>query len=191
MTMRLLLGFLTTTLVGPAVAGPPERPDGRIVLDPIPELRAEVLRCEQEYARDNADDRAEKLAEARARLAEAEGRWVATVEEWEEVLFFRDERLHLIASGKICRKPRDIEIRGGEMAQARCRIAEIKGDAAVLTAELPWVIAGYQAKLELYWGLGAVGALSPDDSKDQKAVGEALRMAKRRLGIVRRTLGQP
>jgi hypothetical protein len=161
------------------------------VLDPIPELRVEVLRSEREYACDNGYDRAEKLAEARARLAEAEGRWVVAAKEWEEVLFFREERVRLIVSGKICRKPRDIDIHGGEMAQAQCRIAEIKGDAAVLAAELPWVIAGYQAKLEMYWGLGAVGSLSPDNVKDQKAVGEALRTAKRRLGIVRRTLGPP
>jgi hypothetical protein len=97
----------------------------------------------------------------------------------------------LIVSGKICRKPRDIEIRGGEMAQARCRIAEIKGDAAPLAAELPWVISGYQAKLELYWNLGAVGALNPDDVKHQKAVGEALRKAEHRLDAVKKKSGRP
>jgi hypothetical protein len=46
----LVLVLLACIPERPALAGPPERPDGRLVLDPIPQLRAEVLRCEHEYA---------------------------------------------------------------------------------------------------------------------------------------------
>jgi hypothetical protein len=44
----LLLPFLAER---PALAGPPERPDGRMVLDRGFELRAEVRELEQEFAR--------------------------------------------------------------------------------------------------------------------------------------------
>ena len=74
MPRKLFVLACVFVLPGPAHAGPPGQVSSRIVPDEVPELRAEVQRRETEFARAKSDPaKAEDLAEARARLAEAEG----------------------------------------------------------------------------------------------------------------------
>ncbi len=180
-----LLAFLPEA----AYAGPPERPDGRLTLDPIPELRAEVLRCEQEYARDKTDRYgAERLAEARARLAEAEGRLADAADEWWKVVANRQKRMKNALS-----RGSDVEVMicEGQLAEARCRLSEIESDWSLLASELQALVDCCKARLDMYSDGGGVGPLGPNAAKDYKLVSEALRNAERRLELIKKKLGPP
>jgi hypothetical protein len=126
----------------------------------------------------------------RARIAEAERRPGAAVIEWRKVITHRTERMQLM-SGKICCSPGEVVICRGQLAEARCKVADLESDAATLTAELPKAIAGYKARIEMCRRLREAGAIAADASKDEQVAGEALRRAEQRLEAVRRTLGQP
>jgi hypothetical protein len=189
----VLLAFLSE---GAALADPHERPSARMVLDRAFELRAEVRELEAEFARAKSDPEkgkylAVQLAEARAHLAEAEGRRFTAAEEWRKVIAHRTERMHLLTSGKICCSPGEVVICRGQLAEARCQAADLEGDAALLAAELPKVIAGCKARIEMYRRLREAGAIAADDSKDERVAGEALRRAEERLDIVKKKLSQP
>jgi hypothetical protein len=94
-------------------------------------------------------------------------------------------------SGKICCSPGEFVICRGQLAEARCQVGDLEGDAATLTAELPKVIAGYKSRIEMYRRLREAAAIDADDVKDERAASTALQNAERRLEIVRRTLGPP
>jgi hypothetical protein len=167
-----------------------------MVLDRAFELRAEVRELEAEFARAKSDPEkrtwlAAQLAEARARLAELEGRRIAAAEEWRKVIAYRTERLQLLTSGKICCSPGEVVICRGQLAEARCKVADLESDPATVTAELPKAIAGYKARIEMCRRLREVGAMAADDSKDEQVAGEALRRAEERLDIVKKKLSQP
>jgi hypothetical protein len=189
----LLLSFLAER---PALAGPPERPSARMVLDRAFEIRAEVRELEQEFARAKSDPEKRQLlvaqlAEARARIAEAEGRRFTAAEAWRKVIAHRTERMQLLTSGKICCSPGEVVICRGQLAEARCKVADLEGDATLLAAEIPKVIAGCKARIEMYRRLREVGAMAADDSKDEQVAGEALRRAEHRLELVSKKLGPP
>ncbi len=112
---RFAVGLLLALLLAmgqTVLAGPPERPSGRMVLDKTFEVRAEVRELEKEFARAKSDpDKgkwlAAQLAEARARLAETEGRGIAAIEEWRKVIEHRTERMKQMMSGKMYRRLRE------------------------------------------------------------------------------------
>jgi hypothetical protein len=182
----VLLAFLAER---PAYAGPPERVSSRLVLDPVPELRAAVRRLEQESAAVATDPgKVERLTEARALLAEAEGRLAAAVKAWRKVIAFRRDTYNRMRQ---CVVSDNLLLpRRGKLAQAQCRLAEIEHDLSVLAAELPRVIAGYEE--ELTW----LGEPEPTDARISVEVQERdlltkLRNARARLEAVRRTLEPP
>jgi hypothetical protein len=196
--MKTLLGLvlvLLTFVAGrSAYADHAEGVSGRMVLDRALELRAELRELEEEFARRKPDREkakwlAAQVAEARARLAELEGRPWAAVAEWKKVLAHRTERLEQMTSGKICCSPREGVICRGGVAEARCRIAEIERDWDLLAAELPKAIAGYKARVEMYQALREARAIDADDVKDEQVAREELRKAERRFDVVRKKLG--
>ena len=88
----LLLALLSLLVSWPAVfPGSPAGPSGRLVLDEVPILEAEVRRLEKEVARDKS--LAGELDVARARMAAAQGRVGEARASWRKVIVAREERL--------------------------------------------------------------------------------------------------
>jgi hypothetical protein len=160
-------------LPGPAHAGPPDHVSGRIVLDEVPELRAEVQQREKEFARAKSDPgKAEGLAEARGRLAEAEGLPETAAAEWRKVIAHRQTALtdleRLLKAGRLCSGV-ELIMQRGRLAEARYRLAEVEKDRPALAVELPKVIAFKETQLDLYKSLREARALGPEDAKEEKA----------------------
>jgi hypothetical protein len=181
----LLLAFLWpgSTLF----AGPPEGTSGRIVPDPIPELRAEVQRREREVAKAPSDpSKAEELCEARALLAEAEGRTGAAAAQWRKVIAYRQEQERKLKedSRRICTPPQPAILQG-PVSEARCRLAEVERDRAALAAELPKVIASYQAQLDRFQRLRECGAVAAEPTTEERDTRRRLREARVRLDALR------
>jgi hypothetical protein len=182
--MSRMLLLLVILWPGPAAfAGPPEGPSSRMVPDPVPELRAEVQRREREAARAPSDpSKAEDLCEARALLAAAEGRNGAAAAEWRKVIAYRDELKRL--SMRLC-SPSPPAILEGPVAEARCRLAEVERDRAALAAELPKVIASYQAQLDRVQRLREFSAVAAEPTAEEKDTRRRLREARVRLDALR------
>ena len=178
-------------LPGPAHAGPPDHVSGRIVLDEVPELRAEVQQREKEFARAKSDPgKAEGLAEARGRLAEAEGLPETAAAEWRKVIAHRQTALtdleRLLKAGRLCSGV-ELIMQRGRLAEARYRLAEVEKDRPALAVELPKVIAYWEARLAAVRTLAKAGAIPPDEAEqDEKALLKELRQARQRLDAVKR-----
>jgi len=180
-----VLAFLVFLLPGPAaIAGPPAGVSGRLVPDEVPELRAEVQRRERAKA---DPSKAEWVAEARARLAEAEGRSEAAAVEWRKVIRCRTAALEdlerLLRAGRLC-SGIDLILRRGSLAEARYRLAEVERDRAAVAAELPKVVSYYEARLDLFASLGKAGAIGPENAAEERDVPRELRKARLRLDSV-------
>jgi hypothetical protein len=186
MTRTLLLAVL---VVPAALAGPPEGPSARTVLDEVPQLQAEVRRLEREAARDRTDQNtAEELALARARLATAERRTEAARSQWRTVIASREARLAQfearLARGVEC-NPAELVMHRGSVAEARCGLAEVERDRAALARELPKVIDFHEARLKLLDHLRTSRAIRPEEAaEDERASRQALRQARARLDAV-------
>jgi hypothetical protein len=192
--MRNLIGIsVLLAAVQPALAGPPERPSGRMVFDRAFELRAAVRHLEEENTRAKpdpdmprrmaeqiADSRAERLAQARAELAEMEGRYPAAGAEWRKVITLRNKRLEWMLSPLACCGNAEIAMYRGHLAEARCHLAELERDRNVIEAELPKVILGYKKHLQFLRELRLANAIKEDDTEEQE-VAEKLRAAQSRL----------
>jgi hypothetical protein len=185
----LLLALLSLLVSAPAAfPGSPAGPSGRLVLDEVPILEAEVRRLEKEVARDKS--LAAELDVARARLAAAQGRVKEARAAWRKVIVAREEHLArletLFRKGLLC-NPSEITVCRGYVAEARCELAEVERDRATLERELPKVIDYWEARLAAVRTLAKVGAISPDDAEqDEKALLKELRQARQRLGAVKR-----
>jgi hypothetical protein len=185
----LLLALLSLLVLSPAAfSGPPEGPSGRMVQDAVPVLLAEVKRLEKEVARNT--EKAEDLAVARARLAAAEG-WMADARgAWRKLIAAREVRLArleaLFKRGLDC-NPSEITLYRGQVAEARCGLAEVEGDRVALARELPKVITSWESRLAVLRTLAKVAAISPDDAEQgEKALLREIRQARQRLDAVKR-----
>jgi hypothetical protein len=136
-----------------------------MVPDEVPALRAEVQRLERKRAPGQAED----LAEARARLAEAEGLRKTSASEWRKVLASRMAKLadleRLLKKGLLC-SPDELVLQRGRVAEARYKLAAVEGDRAVLVAELPAVIAYYEAYLAQLQRLRQARAIRPEEAEE-------------------------
>lgn len=153
------------------LASPPGKVSDRVVRDEVPALKATVQRLEQELARAKGDPtKAEDLAEARARLAEAEGRKATAATEWRKVLAWRRAKLadaeRLVKRGLYCGSALEFVLLRGRVAEARYKLAEVEGNRAAAAAELPDVIAYYEASLERVQKLRQVRAIRPEEAND-------------------------
>ncbi len=169
-------------------AGPPERRSGKMVVDEAARLQAEVQRLEREVARDHSDPSAsDELDVARARLAAAEGRIGEARAAWQKVIASREAvmRQWQRAAPKVC-TPIDPAILGGPVAEARCGLAEVEGDRATLTKELPNVIASHLGTLRILDELRKRGAYEPQETDDERALQKEIRQLRRRLESVQR-----
>jgi hypothetical protein len=191
----LILALLGLLVPGRSVlASPPEKASVRVVPDDVPALRATVQRLERELALAKADPtQAEGLAAARARLAEAEGRMGTAASEWRKVLASRRAKMadleRLLKTGRVCGSPLELVPQRGRVAEARCKLAEVEGDRAVLAAGLPEVIAYYGAYLERLQRLRQVGAISSDEAEEvERGLRRELGKARSRLKATREGL---
>jgi hypothetical protein len=187
---KLFVLTLLFVLPGPAFAGPPDHVSGRIVFDEVPELRAKVQQREKESSSVKSDPaRAEALAEARARLAEAEDRPEAAAAEWRKVVASRRTALadleRLMKAGRLC-SGIELVMQRGRLADARYRLAEVEKDRPALAAELPKVIAYKEAQLDLYQSLREARALGPEDAKEERVIRRELTKARLRLDEVKK-----
>jgi hypothetical protein len=196
---RIAAGSLAFTLLAlPGIApqgaaGPPERPSARMVLDKALELRARVRQLEEENARAKPDPdlprglaeqigeaRAERLAQARAELAEMEGRYPAAGAEWRKVIALRNKWLEWMLSPLACCGNAEIAMYRGYLAEARWRLAEAEKDWPAIEAELPKVILGYKQEMEFLRELRKFQAIDEGDTAERE-VAEKLRAAQSRL----------
>jgi hypothetical protein len=184
--MRLLFALLGLLAPAPAlVAGPPEGPSGQQVQDEVVTLKAEVKRLEKEVTR--YEYKAEDLFEAQARLATAEGRPKTAAAAWRKLIAFREERVRVLEQAGLrpC-VPADPAILPGPVAEARCGLAEVEKDRAVLARELPKVIAYHEAILAALRTTAKEGAYPPEEAeRGEQAHLKKLRQARQRLDAVK------
>ena len=196
-----LAAALTLLVPAPvALAGPPEGPSGRLVIDEAPQWRDVVAREEREIAKIERgvsrgthsplelDCASGRLAEARACLAEAEGRLDAAAGEWRKVIASREREMKWWASHPTAEPPPPAILRG-HVAEARCHLAEIERKPATLAAELPKLIAYYDAHLEMIDTLRQAGAYEPETTDEERELRRELRKVCKRLDAVRKQLG--
>jgi hypothetical protein len=185
--------LLLLAVASSALAGPPEGPSARMVIDAVPELRAEVKRCEREVSR--ATTELEKnmwqgeLAEARANLAEAEGCLETAATEWRKVIACRERAVSWWLRQTRLEPPR-LEVLLGSIALPRCRLAEIERKPDVLLRGLPRVITYYDWRLETIDTLRQQGAYETKQTQEERELHRRLRKAILRLDSVRNKLGQ-
>ncbi|HZU34458.1 MAG TPA: hypothetical protein VFA18_01045 [Gemmataceae bacterium] len=190
MFILVLLGLLVPGWS--VLASPPEKVSDQVVRDEVPALKAAVQRLERELARAKANPaQAEDLAEARARLAEAEGRKATAASEWRKVLAWRRAKLadseRLVKTGLYCGSSLELVLLRGRVAEARYKLAEVEGDRAIVAAELPEVIAYYEASLERLQKLRQVHAISPEEANDlERGLRRELGKARSRLKATRK-----
>jgi chromosome segregation ATPase len=146
----------------------PDRPD-------LWQLKREVQDRERQAAQAQCD-----LAEARARLAEAEGKRKAAVEEWGKVVTHYERQLRWIEkySGTICDIEAELAIARWHVAEARSRLAYVRGEKATLVAELKKVVAYHEWNVKRTEDMLAKRAIIPEELKDAK---KALADARKRL----------
>ena len=189
--MLFVSALLVLLMQAPAVLSrPPEGPSGQMVLDEVTALKAEVQRLEKEIARDKTrPSLAEDLAVARARLLAAEGRATAASAAWRKIIAAREERMKrwelLFAKGAVC-NPADLAIVRGSVAEARCGLAEVEKNRAVLARELPKVIAYHEAQLGIIDQLRKKGAYEAEETEEERVLRKELRKARQRLDAVKR-----
>jgi predicted component of type VI protein secretion system len=183
-----LLGLLVEAPT--ALCGPPEGPSGRLVQDAVPALAAEVKRLEKEAISGAISvEMNDELHVAYARLAAAEGRTEDARYEWRELVSAREKRLARWISFDARRpatRPDEHAIYRGGVAKARCGLAEVEGDRAVLARELPELIASYEARLRLLDESRKKGANETEVTDEERAIRKELRQARRRLDAVKR-----
>jgi hypothetical protein len=159
-----------------------------MVLDGVESLRATVQQLERQGDKVSGYE----LIEARARLAEAEGRPGAAADEWKKLVTYHQERiagLKKLAS-QICSPIDFVEARGC-LADARCKVADVERDWATLAAELPNVIAWYEKQLEIYERLRERGEWDTEFEEAEKYYRSKLSKAQTRLEIIRKKAGPP
>jgi hypothetical protein len=187
----LLLPVLLTVVAG-ASARPPAGVSGRVVADGVLELKAEVERLQRHVdlapSAEEISEACAALFEARARLAEAEGKPAVAAAEWRKVLAHRvDEETRierLLKQGKLCIGIAPAMLQG-PVADARCHLAEVERNRAVLAAELPKVIAYRQAQLEQLKTLRDHRAYPAEETSEERAMRDALRKARLLLDAVK------
>ncbi len=95
------------------------------------------------------------------------------------------KRLQLLAmNGKIC-TPLNPAMLSGPVAEARCSLAEVESDRAVLARELPKVIAYHKAYLGMLDELRKRGAYPTEETDEERTPRKALRNARLRLDAVK------
>ena len=188
--MLFVSAVLVLLLQAPEVfSRPPNGPSSRLVQDPVPALQDEVKRLEKEVARE--PELAQDLAFARARLAAAEGRTGEARAAWRKIIAARQEARSvqwelILHKGKVCDES-DPAIGPGPVAEARCGLAEVEGDLAVLARELPKVIAYREDQLARLRRLAQAEAVSPDEvERREKFFLKEVRQARQRLDAVKR-----
>jgi hypothetical protein len=184
-----MLAFLSS---GEAVAGPPEKVPGRMVIDETPRLRAEVVRLERAAAHplgEGERDIAEaELAEARARLATAEGSPDTAATEWRKATTLREKHLRW-ALKHVCLTSGSYAALLGPLAEARCNLAEVEGRPSDLARELRTVVSCHLARLGALDDLRRCGALAPQEAaQEERAIRKDLRRAQSRLDAVTKKL---
>ena len=183
-----VLASLVLVLQAPEVLSrPPDGPSGRLVQDPVPALQDEVKRLEKAAGSEQGHD--EDLAEARARLAAAEGRIGEARAAWRKIIAAREEQMKrwqlLELKGKFC-NPIDPAILHGPVAEARCGLAEVENNRVVLARDLPMVIAYHEARLKIIDTLRKTGAYEPEETEEERAMRKELRQLQKRLDAVKR-----
>jgi hypothetical protein len=188
---KTLLALVLLLVVVPATSAlPPEGSSGQMIRDEVPELRVEVARREREIARSQDKDEV-GLAEARARLAEAEGRIDAAVKEWRTAVDLTEKRyqrfMNLVRRGVFCGSSAELLIERGDVAKYRIRLAELEGKPSVVADELPKLIAGLEAHLAAINILVTNRAMDDKEAElDTKRLRKELRSASSRLDAVKR-----
>jgi hypothetical protein len=177
----LAVPLLALPSPGKAFAGPPEAVTSRMVVDERPRLRAEVARLERAaglpLAEGEKDIAVAELAEARARLATAEGLPQTAAAEWRKAIASREKHVRW-AMKKVCLTPASFAALRGPLAEARCNLAEVEGRPSDLARELPTVVSCHQARLEAIDHLRRCGAMAPQDAaQEEKAIRKELRRA--------------
>jgi hypothetical protein len=148
----------------------------------LAKLRAEVQQLQQEA------DRAEAaLADAKGRLALAEGRKQQAAAEFGKLVRYREAQLRdLIArSGRICEQ-RPFTVAHGELAVARVRIAEAEDKLDRLAGLLPDVVAYHQGSIAFVERLLNARAIDPEEArKELRQLRSELQKARDRLDEIR------
>jgi hypothetical protein len=151
----------------------------------VTELRAEVGRRQRE--RDEA-----ALAEAKGRLALAEGRKEDATAEFRKVVSYREARLKALLArpGMIC-DPHILVEAKGQLAVARARVAEAEGDLERLAALLPDVVSHYRSRIDRDEKLLRARVVRPEEVRgDFRKLNRELQAARDRLDEVRGQLAR-
>jgi hypothetical protein len=157
---------------------------------PLSELRKAVQLREVECAAAQA-----ALTEARARLAEAEGKKDEAAAQWRKLVPYHESRLQevraLYARGNIC-TGEPYHTAAGQLAVARARAADAEGKPEALLAELPKVIAYYEWRLHFSRTLRENHAIPEDEARKEEAESAwQLRQARQRLDQLTNRPGAP
>jgi hypothetical protein len=185
----IALAVLSLSLLWhPVFAGPPEGPTGKMVVSDVVQLRDDVLRLEKEVERDNSDpSAADDLDVARARLAAAEGRMGASRAAWKKIIASREAEMRQWQRSppKWCTETDKPRLRG-RVAEARCSLAELEGNRAVLAQELPKVIAWHETMLLMWDKLREAKAAEPEETELERRIRKELRQCRQRLEALQR-----
>src|SRR5262249_30478719 len=131
---------------------------------------------------------AAELAEARARLATAEGLPDAAATEWRKAIASREKHVRW-ALKKLCLTTASFAALQGPLAEARCNLAEVEGRPSDLAQELPKVISCHLTRLKALDDLRRCGACEPEEgAREERAIRMGLREAQSRLDAVTRKL---
>ncbi len=129
------------------------------------------------------------LAEARIRLARAEGKPDAAASECRSLLKEYEARLKvvrgLLAQGRLC-SDESLRQAEGSVALARAWLAEAENNRDVLLIELPRVVAYHEWRIQWYNSLRKLKALPDEAAEEDLKESEAdLRWARERLAGLR------